>query len=112
MLEHAAGSDDAELLVSRQNLLSDFGVSAVMLKLLSCENSALYLAGLQLGEMLLKGGNARVQSEIVACFSNADEGDTAALDGSTRGFFLRLRDALRLAAKEIPERITYLETQV
>ena len=41
-----------------------FGVMQVTLKLISCEADALYKAGLQLGELMLKNGNREVRPPL------------------------------------------------
>ena len=98
------------LLVSRQEMLLRFGAVPVVLKLISCETDVLYRAGLELGELLVRGGNRPVQEEMYRLL-NSDLSEVAALDGSQSGFYTHVRDTLRLAVKEIPERISYAQVQ-
>ena len=97
-----------ELLRSRQCLLKRIGVVRVMLRLVQSQLDALYESGLQLGFMLLKGGNVEVQTRMVELLSDQATG-ASAMDGTPATFFQRVRAALRLAVKEIPERIAYIK---
>ena len=102
----------AELfLEKRQNCLSEYGACAVVVRLVSSDNHELYKAGLELGHHMLMGGNVDVQQTLYDLVNSADTEQCAALDGTGGNFFSRLRDSIRLAVKEIPERITYMQTQ-
>jgi len=52
-----------------------------------------------------------VQAELYRRLSSPDSSDITALDGSSGSLFSRVRDALRLAVKEIPDRQSYHQTQ-
>lgn len=100
-----------QTLHERQKTLNSIGVSAVVLRLVSCETTELYQEGLLLGVAMLKHGNPTVQDELVALLTHRKNVDIAAIDGSQTTFFARMRDSLRLAIKEIPERVSYLQMQ-
>jgi hypothetical protein len=103
-------SEGAALTV-RQEKLSALGACAVVVRLISCETSELYRAGLELGTQMVRDGNTSVQRAIYELINSADLQHVSPLDASGGNFFTRIRDALRLAMKEIPERITYLSNQ-
>ena len=102
---------DDDVLHKRQNALSRFGACAVVIRLVSCEDPDLYKAGLELGKQMLRDGNVMVQQTLYDLVNSVDTAHVAPLDGTGGNFFSRMRDSLRLAVKEVPERITYAEMQ-
>jgi hypothetical protein len=101
----------ASALASRQRTLRDFGACAVAVQLVTCEEPRLFACGLQLGTALVRGGNRDVQSSFFELVCTLDHTGVGALDASPWSFFERVRDALRLAIKEVPERRTFLSSQ-
>ena len=110
ILEDAEAIDGDEL-TKRQGVLQTCGVPQVVLRLVSCENVELYKSGLDLGVQLARGGHKGTQEALYDLLSNHTGDDTAGLDGSGSTFFGRVRDALRLAVKEIPEQRSYNQMQ-
>lgn len=136
ILEEAEAFGSGELR-ARQDALNGFGVSAVVrrrtahrsfaciliiathtlhecvqvIRLISCSTSELYKAGLELGLLMLKGGNPTVQTEFYQLLSNRNESATSALDGTKGHFFERVRDSIRCAVKEIPDAQAHARTQ-
>ena len=98
-------------LARRQRALSDFGACAVTVRLVSCQEPRLFACGLQLGMALVRGGNREVQATFLELICTLDREMVAALDGTSWTFFERVREALRLAIKEVPERRTFLRSQ-
>ena len=92
ILEDAHKTGDLSLLRARQTALNNFGVSGVVLRLVSCETNELYKAGLELGVMMLKEGCRPVQHSVHKLLANRSETDTAAIDGSETSFFMHIRD--------------------
>lgn len=106
-----AQSPSNAVLHKRQDVFRGFGACAVVIRLVSCEHPELYKAGLELGKQMVRNGNARVQQKFYDLMNSADTQHVAPLDGTRGTFFTRMRDSLRLAVKEIPERITYMQSQ-
>ena len=71
----------AGLLQRRQDALNEGGVSTVVLRLIACDDTTLFKAGLELGQWMLWGGNMNVQRGMFALLTSAEHTEIAALDG-------------------------------